>query len=67
MKTIYSMGNNKYVHMDSYDNSLEARLWSIGVALFTLAITTISATALVGVDITQLNPQTQQRQTNVSR
>lgn len=53
--------------MDSYDNSLEARLWSIGVALFTLAITTISATALVGVDITQLNPQTQQRQTNVSR
>lgn len=49
--------------MDSYDNSLEARLWSIGVALFTIAITTISATALVGVDITQ----TQQRQTNVSR
>jgi len=57
MKTIYSMGKGKYVTLDSYGESYETRRGSIAVALFTLVITTITATALVGVDITNPSPK----------
>jgi hypothetical protein len=64
MKTIYSMGKGKYIHLDSYGESHETRRWSFAIALFSLIIATISATALLGVDLTQLNPQPIQGQTH---
>ncbi len=67
MKTIYSMGKGKYIHLDSYGESRETRRGSIAVALFSVIITVITATALVGVDVTQINPQPIQEQTNETR
>ncbi len=67
MRTIYSMGKGKYIHLDSYGESHETRRWSIAIAIFSLIIATITATTLVGVDMTQLNPQTNQEQTNEAR
>jgi len=58
MKQIYSMGKGKYITLDSYGESHETRRGSIAVALFSIVITVITATALVGVDIT--NPSAKQ-------
>jgi hypothetical protein len=52
MKTIYSMGRGKYIHLDSYGESHGTRRWSVGIALFSIVIAAITATALVDVDIT---------------
>jgi len=59
MKTIYSMGKGKYIHLDSYGETHENRLGSIAIALLSLLLATISGAALVGVDITRINPQSQ--------
>ena len=67
MKQIYSMGKGKYVTLDSYGESHENRRWSLAIALFSVIITVITATALVGVDMTQINPQPIQEQTNEAR
>jgi hypothetical protein len=67
MKTIYSMGKGKYITLDSYGESHETRRWSITIAIFSVIIATITATALVGVDLTQLNPQPIQGQTHEAR
>lgn len=61
------MGKGKYIHLDSYGESHETRRWSIAIAIFSVIIATITATALVGVDMTQLNPQPIQGQTNGAR
>jgi beta-lactamase regulating signal transducer with metallopeptidase domain len=52
MKTIYSMGKGKYITLDSYGESHENRRWSIAIALFSIIIATITASSLLGVDIT---------------
>jgi heme/copper-type cytochrome/quinol oxidase subunit 4 len=65
MKRIYKLGKG-YVHMDTYVSG-ETRRWSLAIALFTVIITVITATALVGVDVTQINPQPIQEQTNEAR
>lgn len=57
MKTIYSMGKGKYVILDSYGESTETRLGSIAIALLALLLATISGMALLGVDPTNINPQ----------
>jgi len=57
MKTIYSMGKGKYITLDSYGESHETRRWSLAIALFSVIITVITATALVGVDITDPSPK----------
>jgi hypothetical protein len=67
MKQIYSMGKGKYITLDSYGESHETRPWSLAIALFSVIITVITATALVGVDVTQINPQSIQEQTNETR
>jgi hypothetical protein len=67
MKTIYSMGKGKYVILDSYDETHENRLGSIAIALLTLLLATISGAALVGVDLTKINPQAQQAQPTNTR
>lgn len=58
MKTIYSMGKGKYVILDSYGETHENRLGSIAIALLALLLATISGMALLGVDPTNINPQT---------
>ena len=57
MKRICSLGKGRYIHLDSYGESRETRRWSVAIALFSLVITTIAATALVGVDITDPSPK----------
>jgi hypothetical protein len=57
MKTIYSMGKGKYVILDSYGGTHETRLGSITIALLALLLATISGMALLGVDPTNINPQ----------
>jgi hypothetical protein len=64
MKTIYSMGKGKYVTLDSYGETHETRLGSIGVTLLVLLLSTITGMALVGVDPTNINPQTNPQQNN---
>jgi hypothetical protein len=61
------MGKGKYIHLDSYGESYETRRWSIAIATFSVIIATITATALVGVDITQVNPQSIQEKANEAR
>lgn len=67
MKTIYSMGRGKYITLDSYGESHGTRRWSVCIALFSITIATISATALLGVDMTQVNPQPTKEQINATR
>jgi len=67
MKTIYSMGRGKYITLDSYGESHGTRRWSVCIVLFSITIATISATALLGVDITQVNPQPIQEKANEAR
>ncbi len=67
MRTIYSMGKGKYIHLDSYGESHETRRWSVCIALFSITIAIISATALLGVDITQINSQSIQVKANEAR
>ena len=57
MKRICFLGKGRYIHLDSYGESRETRRWSVAIALFSLVITTITATALVGVDITDPSPK----------
>ena len=57
MKTIYSMGKGKYITLDSYGETHETRHRSIAIALLSLALATITATSLLGVDITKTTPE----------
>ena len=61
------MGKGKYVILDSYDETHETRLGSIAIALLALLLATISGAALVGVDLTKINPQAQQAQPTITR
>ena len=54
MKRIYSMGRNRYVHMDSYSASNETLGSRILQGLFVLIIASITASAMVGVNLIQL-------------
>jgi hypothetical protein len=56
MKHIFRLGNNRYVHLDSYKSYIETGLGEIFVAFLTIAIATITVGAVLGVDIT--NPNT---------
>ncbi len=67
MKTIYSMGKGKYVILDSYGETHENRLGSIAIALLALLLATISGMALVGVDLTNINPQPTKAQPTITR
>jgi len=56
MKRIYSIGKNKYVHMDSYPENHETHpVTNFLMALFVIAIAAMTAGAIVGIDITNLN------------
>ena len=60
MKRIYSMGKGKYVTLDSYNENHATRAQSIGIALLSLLLAAVTGAALVGVDITKANPQSNQ-------
>ena len=62
MKTIYSMGKGKYVHLDSYPETHETRGGNIFVVLLSLLLAAITGMALVGVDPTNINPQSNPEQ-----
>ena len=51
------MGKGKYITLDSYGESRETRRFNILCTLFVIAITCMTAGAMVGVDITNINPQ----------
>jgi hypothetical protein len=59
MKRIYSMGKGKYVTLDSYNENHGTRAQSIGIALLSLLLAAVTGAALVGVDITKVNPSVQ--------
>jgi len=51
------LGRNRYIRLDSYGESRETRRFNILCTLFVIAITCMTAGAMVGVDITNINPQ----------
>jgi len=51
------MGKGKYVTLDSYPETHETRGGNIFVVLLSLALATITATSLLGVDITKTTPE----------
>ena len=55
------MGKGKYVDMDSYPATHETRGGNIFVVLLALLLAAITGAAAVGVDITNINPGTEQR------
>lgn len=56
MKTIYSMGKGKFITLDSYGESHETRRSNLLVTVFMLVIATITAGAMLGIDITAFPP-----------
>lgn len=55
------MGKGKYIILDSYGETHETRsnrMWSYGIALFALTLAVFTVPALIGIDITNINPQT---------
>ena len=62
MKQIITLGKGKYITVDVYGNSHETRLGSIAICLLALLLATISGSALLGVDLTKINPQPTQVQ-----
>ena len=53
------MGKGKYVTLDSYNENHATRAQSIGIALLSLLLAAVTGAALVGVDITKVNPSVQ--------
>ena len=51
------LGRNRYIRLDSYGESRETRRFNILCTLFVIAITCMTAGAMVSVDITNINPQ----------
>jgi hypothetical protein len=57
MKRIVPLGDNRYVHLDSYPVSHETRLENIFVTSLLVIICALTAGSLLGVDITNNLPQ----------
>jgi len=62
MKQIITLDKGKYITVDVYGASNETRLGSIAIALLALLLATISGMALLGVDPTNINPQSTKAQ-----
>jgi len=59
MKQIISLGNNRYIHLDTYGGYRESPLSKLVMTTLVLAIAGITAGAMVGIDSTKINPPTQ--------
>ena len=63
MKQIIRLGNNRYIHLDTYGEYRESPLSKLVMTTFVIAIAAITAGAMVGIDITNINPIPTQHQT----
>ena len=63
MKQIIRLGNNRYIHLDTYGEYQEATLFNIVMTTLVLAIAAITAGAMVGIDITNIKTTPTQHQT----
>lgn len=61
MKQIIKLGSNRYIHLDTYGGYRETTLSKIVMTTFVIAIAAITAGAMVGIDITNIQPPTQQQ------
>jgi hypothetical protein len=55
MKHITKLGNNRYIHLDSY-GECRSSISKLLMTTFVLAIAAITAGAIVGIDITNPTP-----------
>ena len=62
MKQIIRLGSNRYIHLDTYCEYKDTTLSKIVMSTFVLAIAAITAGAMVGIDITNINPTPTQHQ-----
>jgi hypothetical protein len=60
MKHILKLDTNKYVHLDSYETG-ETPVANFWVALLCISIAALTVSAAMGVDITNIQPNTIQR------
>ena len=60
MKRITKLGSNRYIHLDTYKESLMSKFVMTAIVLFTAGIT---AGAIVGLDITDIKSTPTQQQT----
>ena len=63
MKQIIRLGNNRYIHLDTYGEYKDTTLSKIVMATFVLAIAGTTAAAMVGIDITNIKSTPTQHQT----
>jgi beta-lactamase regulating signal transducer with metallopeptidase domain len=63
MKRITKLGNNRYIHLDTYGEYKDTTLSKIVMATIIIAIAALTAGAMVGIDITNINPIPTQHQT----
>jgi len=63
MKHIIKLGNNRYIHLDTYSEYHETTLSKIVMTILVLIIASITAGAMVGIDITNIKPTPTQHQT----
>ena len=62
MKQVIRIGNRRYIHLDSYGEYKETPLSKFVMTTLVLAIAAITAGAMVGIDITNINPTPTQHQ-----
>jgi hypothetical protein len=63
MKQIIRLGSNRYIHLDTYGEYKDTTLSKIVMTTLVLAIAAITAAAMVGIDITNINLTPTQHQT----
>ena len=70
MKQITKLGNNRYIHLDSYgkyikppSSDVDAEHFKFLITILVLVIASITAGAMVGIDITNINTTPTQQQT----
>jgi hypothetical protein len=63
MKQVIRIGNKRYIHLDTYGEYKDTTLSKIVMTTLVLAIAAITAGAMVGIDITNINPTPTQHQT----
>ena len=62
MKQIIRLGSNRYIHLDTYGEYRESPLSKLVITTFVIAIAAITAGAMVGIDITNINRTPTQHQ-----
>jgi hypothetical protein len=62
MKQIIHLGNNRYIHLDSYGEYQRITSIQLVMTTFVLAIAAITAGAMVGIDITNIKTTPTQHQ-----